>query len=125
MILLCARCQIPISSDIRELRDRNLISNEDGSDFVPRGYYFITRADDDMISSQGEFVLNLKDTINTKHHSDQSRLNGCCALDGLDGINTLCANGHEIGTECSDCWMPHYIHIPPNHVDVVESTNVA
>jgi len=69
-------------------------------------------------------VLNLKDTINTKHHSDQSRLNGCCGLDGL-GMNTLCANGHEIGTERSDCWMPHYIHIPTNDVDVVESTNVA
>jgi hypothetical protein len=108
MIFLCAACQIPISSDIRELLDRNLVSNEDGSDFLPRGYYLIARPDDDMISGQGEFVLNLKDT------TDKSRLNGCCGLDGLDGINTLCANGHEIGTECSDCWMPHYIPMPPN-----------
>jgi hypothetical protein len=27
-------------------------------------------------------------------------------MDGTDGINKLCANGHEIATEKSDCWMP-------------------
>jgi hypothetical protein len=30
-------------------------------------------------------------------------------LDGLDNLNTLCECGAEIGTEKSDCWMPHCI----------------
>jgi hypothetical protein len=30
-----------------------------------------------------------------------------CGLDGMDGPNLVCVNGHEIGTEKSDCWMPH------------------
>src|SRR6266571_1330633 len=43
----------------------------------------------------------------TKHHSDYHRRNGCCGLDGMDGPNLVCPNAHEVGTEKSDCWMPH------------------
>ena len=58
-------------------------------------------------SASGRFVVNLADLVGTKHHSERSRRNGCCGLDGLDGPNLICVNGHEVGTEKSDCWMPH------------------
>lgn len=41
----------------------------------------------------------------------------------MGGINTVCINDHEIGVECSDCWMVyHYVHVPPENVDAVEGS---
>jgi hypothetical protein len=40
---------------------------------------------------------------------------------GCDGVNTVCGNGHEVGTECSDCWMPHFLHLGRTAVDVNEA----
>jgi hypothetical protein len=121
MMLRCASCHIPISGEVQLLNDRSRISADAKSDFVPQGYYLIASAADQMDShTAGEFILNLKDTMNIKPYSDPSRLSGCCALDGLNGINTTCVNGHEMGFERSDCWVPHYIHIPPQNVQVLE-----
>lgn len=64
--------------------------------------------------------MNLNDLINSKYHSDSSRLNGCCGNDGLDGINRVCKNNHEIGTEKSDCWMPHFISLDPKLIEYVK-----
>lgn len=55
-----------------------------------------------------QFILNSNDVINCQNHEDQSRLNGCCGLDGCDGPNQVCVNGHEIGTKRSDCWTYRY-----------------
>lgn len=43
-----------------------------------------------LIKLQNLNLLN--DLINSKHHSDASCLNGCCALDGLDGLKILQIN---------------------------------
>jgi len=72
---------------------------------VPQGFFSINSKE--YWSADGQFVVNLADLVGTKHHSDRGRQNGCCGLDGLDGPNLTCANGHEVGTEKSDCWMPH------------------
>ena len=58
---------------------------------------------------EGCVLVNIADVIGTKTHPDASRLNGCCALDGLDGPNLLCENGHEVATAVSDCWMAHAV----------------
>jgi len=57
--------------------------------------------------AQGRFVVNLADLVGTRPSPDGRRLSGCCGRDGLDGPNLVCVNGHEVGTEKSDCWMPH------------------
>ena len=84
---------------------------------MPEGYFRITTADDDVVRGDGQFVLNLRDLIHTSHHPDPQRSQGCCGRDGSEGMNIVCSNGHEIGTECSDCWMPHYAHIPQDRVE--------
>lgn len=66
-------------------------------------------------------MINLEDAVNTRHHPDTRRLNGCCGLDGRDGLNTVCANGHEVGTEKSDCWMPHVLLLDPGKTVVEHS----
>jgi hypothetical protein len=116
--LVCKSCEIEISNVLTELRDLSLLNEEIGEDhtpldYIPQGYFLIV-GEDDEVDKKGTIIINMKDLINSKHHPDGDRLNGCCGLDGLDGMNRVCSNGHEIGTENSDCWMPHYIAINPN-----------
>lgn len=75
---------------------------------------------EDNFYKKGDYLLNRKDVINLKDHSDYRRLNGCCGLDGCDGINKVCLNGHEIGTEKSDCWTPHSLIIGEEKVCILK-----
>ncbi|MGG0275940.1 hypothetical protein [Bacillus rhizoplanae] len=110
---------MPISKSVIELQDKSRINIKDKADFVPEGFFVIC---DESLSeytgaSVGCIFINLKDVINTKYHLDSSRLNGCCGYDGCDGINVVCKNGHEIGIENSDCWMPHSFIVEKDLVD--------
>jgi len=69
------------------------------------------------IGGVDELIFNLDDLRNTKYGG---RPNGCCGIDGVDGINTFCREGHEIGTERSDCWTPRFIHIPQANLTSAE-----
>ena len=105
-VFKCVACNVTLTVPLSELDARSLLSNTDGVDYLPRGFYVV--CDDDYYSlAQGQYLVNLKDLVNTKPHRDKRRRNGCCGLDGCDGVNTLCGNGHEIGTERSDCWHAH------------------
>ena len=117
-VLRCGSCGIGLTLPLRGLPDPSLISEEFGNDYIPRGYLLVSDGNY-FTNSNGQFVVNLKDLVNTKHHSDFRRLNGCCGLDGCDGKNTLCINGHEVGTERSDCWLPHAILFDPAAVEKV------
>ncbi|QSX18449.1 hypothetical protein [Priestia megaterium] len=108
MKLICKNCETEITKQVTELKDLNLINKNDGKDYIPEGFFIIDNGEDD-IQAKGSIIVNIKDLINSNYHTDDSRLNGCCGHDGLDGINRVCLNNHEIGTENSDCWMPHFI----------------
>jgi hypothetical protein len=117
MVLRCAKCQVVVSREITEMRDTTQLSVTDGQPHLPEGFFRITTPDDDVVRGNHEFILNLRDLIHTAYHPDCRRSQGCCGRDGLDGMNIVCSNGQEIGTECSDCWMPHYAHIPKDRVE--------
>lgn len=56
--------------------------------------------------SRGTLVINPADGLGLNPHSDHRRLNGCCALDGHDGPNQVCAGcGAEVATLKNDCWV--------------------
>jgi hypothetical protein len=114
MILLCAICRIAISNEVIQLQHLSLLVEDNGKDHVPKGFYYIAAEDNSVIIEEDGFILNIADMINT-NYSKQPGF-GCCGLSGGD-MNTLCNNGHEIGSECSDCWLPHYIRIPLNTVE--------
>ncbi len=105
--LVCAECGALLVRGLHQLTDESSLDQADGHDLVPQGSYFISQGKFEP-EKDGDFLVNLKDLQNTKHHTDLRRLNGCCGLDGLDGPNLLCENGHEIGTERSDCWLAHH-----------------
>lgn len=106
MQLFCRKCAIPVSGILQELPQSITLNETDGNDFISKGYYLVSDGEY-FTGSEGKLIINKSDLINCKDHPDAGRLNGCCGLDGLDGVNKVCANGHEIGTEKSDCWMAH------------------
>ena len=118
VVFRCATCHVVVTLPLRSLSDRALLCETAGEDYVPRGW--MLKSDGSFFTgTEGQFIVNLKDLINTKHHSDPRRLNGCCGLDGCDGKNTICKNGHELGTERSDCWIAHAILLDPSAIETV------
>ena len=116
MKLICKACNLEISEPLTELKDLNLINVNDGQDYIPRGFYCIQEEDTAYGIVKGSIIINIKDLINSKRHSNRSRLNGCCGLDGCDGMNRVCLHDHEIGTEYSDCWRYHKVILNPESV---------
>jgi hypothetical protein len=102
----CSVCRVVITRALTLLPNDHPICLEDRKPAIPEGYFAPVNFDDWAVSGTAA-VVNLNDLVGTKHPPDVQRLNGCCGLDGLDGPNLICPNGHEVGTEKSDCWMPH------------------
>lgn len=114
-IFRCAKCGCEVTRPVVALMDRKQMVNSDRQPFLPSGFY--TVSDGKYYTGLADaLIVCLADVINTKRHSNPSRLNGCCGLDGCDGPNRLCINGHEIGTEKSDCWMAHAMLLDPKAV---------
>lgn len=108
----CASCGVLLTPPLQPLDDAARLVEEDGEDHVPDGFFTI--ADGHYYTDGvGDYLINLRDVVNTAQHPNPSRLNGCCGLDGLSGRNTICLHGHEIGTERSDCWLAHSLALDP------------
>lgn len=93
-VLKCSACNLPLTRQLEQLQHISMLVNELGKDRVPVGVFG---------TEHGHFVVNLQDVINTKHHPDAIRLQGCCGPSGDDGLNVVCLHGHEVATERSDC----------------------
>ncbi len=108
MRVKCKYCDIDLTDDLKEVQTSGHLKEVDGEDFINRGQFFVS---DGLYytGTEKQIIINKDDLKNAKNHSDPSRLNGCCGLDGLDGPNKICVNGHEIGTEKSDCWIAHSV----------------
>jgi hypothetical protein len=113
IVLRCAQCDIQVSKLLAPFTDLALLDHEDKQALLHEGFHmmsasFLDAGNDWSTITREEIILNLNDVLNSK---PGGRRNGCCGVDGLAGINTFCQNGHPLGTEKSDCWMPHFIHI--------------
>lgn len=106
VIFICPVCHAVITRPLLPMTAEQQICLEDGKAAVPPGR-FGTSNDNYWTGSEGCILVNLADLVGTKRHPYSHRLNGCCGLDGCDGPNLACENGHEVGTEKSDCWMAH------------------
>lgn len=104
MKFFCNECGLMLTHELFKYEGSSF-GEADRQDFIQKGFY--TLSDGGFFTgTEGCFIINVADLLNVTDHFDQSRLNGCCGLDGCDGPNKLCFNGHEIATEMSDCWMP-------------------
>jgi|SRR5215831_9113867 len=114
----CPLCRAVITRPLSPLGPDQRLCLEDGKAAVPEGFFGVKTGD--QWSAEGSILVNLSDLVETHHHSDLHRLAGCCGLDGMDGPNLVCVNGHEIGTEKSDGWMPHAAVLLDSIVQVSE-----
>ena len=106
MRIKCKKCDIELTDHLVEVPGIGQLSEIDNNDFINRGQFFVSDGQY-YAATENQVIINIQDLKNSRNHTDPSRLNGCCGLDGTDGLNKLCMNGHEIGTEKSDCWMAH------------------
>ena len=104
-VFKCPRCQTVISRPLLFLGCDESVCLEDQKSAIPVGFFGINMPE--YWNVTGRFLVNLADLLRTRHHSERRRLSGCCGLDGTGGPNLVCPNGHEVGTEKSDCWMSH------------------
>jgi uncharacterized protein (TIGR02996 family) len=121
-LFLCRVCHVPVTLPVSAFGDEAQLNLEMGEDLLPRGFFVTAErsADDgDHLGKRGETAVHLQDAVFTQRHPDTLRLQGCCGPDGSQGLNTICRNAHEIGTEHSDCWMPHALWLDANHIDRV------
>src|SRR5689334_12958671 len=102
----CPVCRQVVTRPVLPLLSDKSVGTADGEPAVPEGVFAIGDEDFSIVANACP-IVNLADLIGTIHHADGRRRNGCCGSDGLNGPNLLCRNGHEIGTEQSDCWMSH------------------
>ena len=108
MVVRCKKCNSILTNDLMQLQEISKLNEVDNEDYIQTGFYFLSDVDF-FGDGKEKVVVNKADLINAENHPNKGRLNGCCGLDGLDGLNKVCIKGHEVGTECSDCWMPHYV----------------
>jgi hypothetical protein len=105
VVFKCLKCQTVITRPLLPLGYDESVCLEDQKTAVRVGFFGINRHE--YWNVNGRFLVNLADLVGTKHHSERRRLFGCCGPDGTNGPNLICPNGHEVGTEKSDCWMSH------------------
>jgi hypothetical protein len=107
MKVYCKICNLPLTNEVKLYTGKSF-GVADKQNFIQKGFYTIS--DGEFFSgTEGKVIVCTEDLINAINHKDRSRLSGCCGLDGYDGPNKLCTNGHEVASEFSDCWMPRAI----------------
>ncbi len=112
--LYCKTCNAKLTDDLTEV-GLTTLRFEDGVDMIAKNKFSINHENKELVIAIDDYEF--------KNHRHVSRFNGCCGSSGLDGMNKTCINGHEVATEVSDCWTPHYILINLNKVIVKEKIN--
>ena len=121
VVVRCRECSVPLSVALERLVvASSSLKDGDKQPHVPRGRLVVSDGES-FTETEGQIMVHLSDAINTRHHEEARRLQGCCGLDGCNGRNTVCCNGHEVGTEKSDCWMPHVLLLDAGMVVVKDA----
>ncbi len=122
MKIYCKTCHAELTPELNLLPESIAVNETDGEAYLPQGYYIISDGNH-FAKTEGQILIHIHDLRNSTFHTDSKRLNGCCGLDGQDGPNRVCLNNHAIGTEHSDCWMPHLIALEADEVYMKEKIN--
>ena len=114
--IYCKICKSKLTDELSEVNE-DLLKLYDNVDAIEKNKFSIMTENDkkELLVAIGLYYL--------KNHKFISRFNGCCGSSGLDGMNKTCENGHEVATEVSDCWTPHYISFNLDKIVVKEFIN--
>jgi len=100
--IYCKTCNVKLTDELEEIHESTLAFN-DGKAAIAKDKFSVHTE-----NGNKELIVAI-DSYFLKDHKDIGRFTGCCGSSGLDGMNKTCINGHEVATEVSDCYTPHYI----------------
>jgi hypothetical protein len=119
--LYCRQCGQALTGPLRFLAEAARLELLEGQPLLPRGCY--TRGDTlarpDIFRPDSTELLTRREDLLAEVSPGGTRI-GCCGIDGLDGPNLFCQKGHPVGTEVSDCWTPHYVHLSLSNITTEE-----
>jgi len=110
----CKKCNVQVAGPLVEIQEESLRLG-DRQDALEIGQFSLFT--DTPVAPQ--LIISLKEG-ELANHPDKKRFQGCCGSDGTNGLNKLCSNGHDIATEFSDCYIPHYIASDTEKITVKE-----
>lgn len=118
--LSCASCGRELSVPLRWLKEDDSVCTEDQEPLTPEGTVASLRT---LVARGLEWPELDESSLVAQRGSLQNVVasgerNGCCGVDGCDGPNLSCECGAVIGTERSDCWMPHFVVFEPGAVGI-------
>lgn len=122
MIIKCKQCGVELTEELNLLEDESLINGTEGVALIPPGFYILSEGTY-YTGSEGQIIINRENLLNAVPHFDNSRTNGCCGMDGMDGLNTICINLHEVATDYSDCWIAHAVVFESSAIDIIYPAN--
>lgn len=90
----CKTCGLLLADGLSECRE-DALCLEDGMPMLPPKTFCVSEGKHPP-EVAGDYLINVDELVNARLYVEsRGRLNGCCGLDGLDGINHVCQNGHE------------------------------
>ena len=114
--IYCKICKVKLTEELEEINEDTLQFNDVGKALIAKDKFSF------HTENGHKEVLVAIDAYFLKNHKDLMRFTGCCGSSGLDGMNKTCVNGHEVATEVSDCYTPHYITFNLKKVIIKEIT---
>ncbi|QOR68060.1 hypothetical protein IM538_07995 [Cytobacillus suaedae] len=119
--ILCKECECPITAILGHVGNLNEISLKEKEPFIPqRNYVYgheLIKAD--LLPwggvneiSEDEIIVPIETLC---FDVKKEAASGCCGPDSSE-FNIYCKNGHTVGKEAADCWMPHFIRFPLSRV---------
>ncbi|MFU8828176.1 MAG: hypothetical protein ACNA8P_01970 [Phycisphaerales bacterium] len=122
--ILCAACSRQLCVALRWINDDDEVCHEDGREMLPPST--IGRASYEPIADLEWHAMNDTDLLvqrsSLRNVLETGTRSGCCGPDGGDGPNLSCNCGAIIGTEVSDCWMPHFVTLLQSAIEIIESS---
>lgn len=112
--IYCKICNVKLTDKLEEIDESTLNFNDDGKPAIAKDKFSVHTE-----NGKKELIVAI-DTYFLKDHKDRMRFTGCCGSSGFDGMNKTCINGHEVATEVSDCYTPHYIGFDLKNVIIKE-----
>lgn len=123
---LCKKCGWPVTKLLGHIGNLSEIKMKENEPFIARRSYVygheLIRADLLPWGGANEITEDeiIIPTETLYFDAKKESAPGCCGPDASH-FNIFCKNGHAVGKEAADCWMPHFIRLPLDKVTRNES----
>jgi len=120
----CGDCGAILTARVVRLENAERLDTEHGEPYLPRGRFVIADGRYWADRYGDDFIVHPDDLVGGSIEGDwddgRSDHYGCCGLDGGEGRNTVCRNGHLVATELSECGLPRCAFLDSESVTPVD-----